>query len=62
MSGYGCQCDDNECLFGIEYNAREKTISFYKNGYNQGVAFSNVPQGLTPSLDLWFETGYVSIT
>jgi len=59
LSGYGCTCDDNDAVFGIEYNPRERTISFYKNGYCQGVAFSDVASGLTPSLDLWFEAGSV---
>lgn len=34
MSGYGCICDDNDCVFGIEYNSRDRSISFYKNGYS----------------------------
>jgi hypothetical protein len=28
---------------------------------NQGIAFKNVPPGMTPSLDIWFESGTVEI-
>lgn len=28
---------------------------------NLGVAFNNVPIGMTPSLDIWFESGTVEI-
>jgi hypothetical protein len=38
-----------------------RTLSFEKNGVNQGIAFRNVPPGLTPSLDIWFESGSVEI-
>ena len=31
-------------------------------GANLGVAFRNVPPGLNPSLDVWFESGTVEIT
>jgi hypothetical protein len=36
-------------------------VSYYKNGVNQGIAFKNVPTGLVPSLDIWFESGTVEI-
>jgi hypothetical protein len=45
----------------MKYNYVDRTISFYKNGINQGVAFSNISSGLSPSLDIWFESGSVEI-
>jgi hypothetical protein len=48
-------------VFGIYYNSQNKTIEFYKDYVNLGVAFRNVPNGLTQSLDIWFELGYVEI-
>jgi hypothetical protein len=36
-------------------------VSFFKNGISQGVAFRNVPNGMTPSLDIWFESGTIEI-
>ena len=59
---YGCQCKTDETTIGIMYNYENKSISFYKNGVNCGVAFTNVIDNLTPSLDLWFEEGTVEIT
>ena len=59
--GYGCQCEDYDTKFGIKYNAKEKTVEFFKNGANLGIAFRNVPPGLNPSLDIWFESGTVEI-
>ena len=59
--GYGCQCEDYDTKFGIKYNAKEKTVEFFKNGANLGIAFRNVPPGLNPSLDIWFESGTVQI-
>ena len=59
--GYGCQCEDYDIKFGIKYNAKEKTVEFFKNGANLGIAFRNVPPGLNPSLDIWFESGTVQI-
>ena len=50
-----------ETKISIIYDYKTKTLSFGKNGVNQGVAFRNVPHGLTPSLDLWFESGTVEI-
>ena len=61
MLGYGCPCEELEIKFGIRYNAKEKTIEFFKNGINFGIAFRNVPSGLNPSLDIWFEKGKVEI-
>ena len=43
------------------YDARNKTVIFSKNNVSQGIAFRNVPEGLTPSLDIWFESGTVDI-
>ena len=37
------------------------TVEFFKNGANLGIAFRNVPPGLNPSLDIWFESGTVQI-
>ena len=56
--GDGCQCEgeDYDTKFGIKYNAKEKTVEFFKNGANFGIAFRNVPPGLNPSLDIRFET------
>ena len=59
--GYGCQCEDYNTKFGIKYNPKEKNVEFFKNGSNLGVAFRNVPSGLNPSLDIWFESGEVEI-
>ena len=61
LSGYGCQCQDNETKLAIYYNYKMKTIEFFKNNSNVGIAFRNVPPGLTPSLDIWFESGNVEI-
>jgi len=48
---------------GIMYDEIEKTVSFYKNGLKQGVIFTNVKSGLTPSVDLFLEStdSYVCI-
>jgi len=43
------------------YDIKTKSVSFYKNNINQGVAFTNVSSGLYPSLDLWFESGTIEI-
>ena len=61
LTGYGCHCDSLETTIGIKYNYKEQTIEFYKNGANLGIAFRNVPNGLTPALDIWFENGKVEI-
>jgi len=60
-TGYGCLCEDKETKFGIRYDYRMKTIEFFKNNANLGVAFRNVPEGLSPALDIWFESGQVEI-
>jgi len=61
FSGYGCLCEEYETKIGINYDYKQKTLSFLKNGINQGIAFRNVPSGLTASLDIWFESGSVEI-
>lgn len=50
-----------ETKIGIKYDYKSKSVSFLKNGINQGIAFRNVPSGLTPSLDIWFESGTIEI-
>ena len=60
-TGYGCQCQSDDVIIGIKYDAENKTVNFYKNGVNCGIAFTNVKNNLTPSLDLWFEEGTVEI-
>jgi len=30
--GYGCSCEDNITKIGIQYDAKNRTISYYKNG------------------------------
>ena len=52
---------DYETRISIKYDHKTRSVIFYKNGINQGVAFRNVPSGLTPSLDVWFECGTVEI-
>ena len=60
--GYGCECQDSEVnTVAMEYDYQKMTLSYYKNGICQGVAFHNVPNGLYPSIDLWFESGNVEI-
>ena len=60
-TGYGCQCQSDDIIIGIKYDAENKTVNFYKNGVNCGIAFTNIKNNLTPSLDLWFEEGTVEI-
>ena len=60
-TGYGCQCQSDDIIIGIKYDAENKTVNFYKNGVNCGIAFTNIKNNLTPSLDLWFEEGSVEI-
>ena len=50
-----------ETRISMKYDHKSRTVSFYKNGNNQGIAFRNVPSGLCPSLDIWFESGAVEI-
>lgn len=45
----------------MSYDYKNSALSFYKNNIFQGVAFRDVPPGLTPSLDIWFESGSVEI-
>lgn len=45
----------------MNYDFKSKSVSFYKNQVFQGIAFTKVPSGLTPSLDVWFESGSVEI-
>ena len=61
-NGYGCEFEGNENKYAIEYNQKNRTVSFYRNNVNLGVAFHNVQPNLTPSIDVWFESGKISIT
>ncbi len=61
MKGYGCIYTDKEITLGIKFDHVKRTVSFYKNGINHGIAFRNVPSGLTPSIDVWFQEGQVEI-
>lgn len=56
-----CSYLEYETKIGIKYDHKLKNVSFFKNGINQGIAFRNVPSGLTPSIDIWFESGTVEI-
>lgn len=63
-NGYGCLCEhekDKVTRIGVYYNYKKKTISFYKNNIDQGIAFENVPENLNVSLDVWFEYGTIEI-
>ena len=51
-----CACLKQKMRIGIMYDEIEKTVSFYKNGLKQGVIFTNVKSGLTPSVDLFLES------
>ena len=61
MFGYGCQCEETVTRIGIQYDAKNRSVSYYKNGVCQGVAFTNVLSGLYPSLDVWFQQGEIEI-
>jgi len=61
MTGYGCDCEDTETIIGIFYNSKNRTVSFYKKGISQGVAFTDVPSGLHLSVDVWLEAGTVTM-
>ncbi len=62
MSGYGCGCQDfGDTTVGLQYDNKEQSLTYYKNGINHGIAFHNVPRGLYPAVDLWFESGHVEI-
>ena len=58
---YGCLCEAADGQFGIHYDAAARTVSFSKSRADQGVAFTDVPEGLYPALDLWFAAGSVTI-
>lgn len=61
-SNYGCECySSTEMQIGMKYNSKKQTVSYTKNGIDQGVAFCNVPAGFFPVIDLWFESGHVEI-
>lgn len=61
-TGYGCGCHNyEETRIGLCYDAKKMTVSFTKDGIVQGIAFSNVPSGLFPAVDLWLESGYVEV-
>ena len=61
MKDYGCQCESLDGVFGVSYDAEARTVSFYKSRICQGVAFTDVPEGLYPAIDIWFAAGTVSI-
>ncbi len=61
-NGYGCEFNENEIKYAIEYNQINRTVSFYRNDVNLGIAFHNVQPNLTPSIDIWFECGKIQIT
>lgn len=59
--GYGCSCEEQETKLGMLYCPLSRTLSFIKDGINQGVAFNDVQSGLYPSLDIWFEEGSIKV-
>ena len=59
--GYGCIYTEKEIILGIKFDHVKRTVSFYKNGIDHGIAFRNVPSGLTPSIDVWFQEGTVEL-
>jgi hypothetical protein len=61
-SGYGCKCEDMTTRIGILYDARNRSVSFFKDGIDQGAAFTNIPTGMYPSLDVWFQKGEIEIS
>ena len=61
VTGYGCSCEEVETRIGIKYCHFNRSVSFIKDGINQGVAFKNIPIGLHPSLDVWFEVGSIEV-
>ena len=60
-TGFGCGCEDHETKIGIKYNPADGSVMFYKDGFQQGIAFRDVPSGYHASLDLWFDSGSVEI-
>ena len=61
INGYGCEFNENEIKYAIEYNQINRTVSFYRNDVNLGIAFHNVQPNLTPSIDIWFVNGKITI-
>jgi len=61
LQGYGCPCEEAVTHIGIFYDAKNRSVSFYKNGVSYGVAFTNVMSGFYPSLDIWFQSGEIEI-
>ena len=61
MKGYGCTYTEKEIVLGIKFDHVKRTVSFYKNGIDHGIAFRNVPSGLTPSIDVWFQEGNIEL-
>ncbi len=60
--GYGCVCQDaSETNIGMMYDAKNRTLSYFKDGMDQGVAFHSVPRCMCPAIDLWFEAGHIEI-
>lgn len=61
VNGYGCLCEEIETKIGMKYCNLNRTLSFVKEGIDQGIAFKNIPPGMYPSLDVWFESGVIEI-
>ncbi len=68
ITEYGCCCESKagcesgkETRIGIYYDAHNRSVCYYKDGINQGVAFRNVASGYYPSIDIWFDSGKVEI-
>lgn len=49
---YGSTFTDGD-IIGIAYDADDGSIEFFKNGVSQGVAYTGVPAGLTPSIGMY---------
>jgi hypothetical protein len=60
-SGYGCDFGEKIIKYGIKYNQINRTLSFYRNDVDLGIACHNVQPNLTPAIDIWFEHGKISI-
>ena len=58
---YGCDFEGNDIKYGILYNHFDRTVSFFRNDVNLGVAFHHVQPNLTPSIDIWFVNGKITI-
>lgn len=50
-----------ETRIAMKYDHKTRSVSFYKNGIHQGVAFQAIQSGLVPALDIWFESGTIEI-